>query len=193
MPRFSLLLLTLALLTPNSVHAARIYNIVDYPDLQNGHSLNGTITTTDDAPKDGLLVAEEILDWEWEISGANNLSVVRNSDSSTRVSSIHISNEQIILPLESDAHLRFFPLNPGVQVWHLTWSANTVASGLPSTYRTGFAFRDSFVPYWESNLPSGSNTNWAIATIVPEASSLISAFLALITVLTLYRGCSKVS
>ena len=64
--KYSLLLA--AVTTPAS--AARIYNIVDYPDLQNGHTVTGTITTSDGAPDDGLLDIAEILDWEWEVRDA---------------------------------------------------------------------------------------------------------------------------
>src|SRR5262245_31502657 len=59
-------------------HAARVYQVVNYPLEQFGHTINGTITTTDDAPLDSILQATEILDWQWSITGPHAFSAMRN-------------------------------------------------------------------------------------------------------------------
>lgn len=56
------------------VRAALIYDFVNYPADQNGHALTGTITTADTAPDDGVLMAAEILAWEFEVTGPDALS-----------------------------------------------------------------------------------------------------------------------
>jgi hypothetical protein len=54
-------------------HASRIYTFVNYPDEQSGHTLSGQIVTSDTAPDDGVLVASEILSWEYMIEGPSPL------------------------------------------------------------------------------------------------------------------------
>ena len=189
MPRFSLLLLTLALLTPTSTHAARIYSLIDYPDLQNGHSLRGTITTTDEAPDDGLLKVEEILDWEWEISGPNNLSATFNSlppfESETAIQSVNISAAVIELPRVDNSMLSLSQraiAGRGLTIYNLVWftrfddSTNMILQESAG----GLSGGDFFSLFWRTPFENLDNSSLVIAKVVPEPSSAtLTAFVAL--------------
>ncbi|MCA9239635.1 MAG: hypothetical protein KDA37_05525, partial [Planctomycetales bacterium] len=91
MRHFSWLLIVPLLLAAASAHAERIYRLVDYPDLQNGHTLSGTITTTDDAPDDGLLHAGEIVAWEWSSTGPSVGVIYADHKLDPAVSALDIS------------------------------------------------------------------------------------------------------
>ena len=166
--------------TPIS-HAARIYNIVDYPSLQEGHTLSGTITTTDDAPDDGLLATEEILDWEWEVS--NGLEVtpgqmhptVPHSRSFTEVvGGIEIDSQGIYLPHELrnifKLQINTNTNSRGYNDRRLLWGNGN--AGTPSRYVfNGITEGDIGFQAWGSDLPANPD-RWPIATRVPEPSGL---------------------
>ncbi|MGL4512518.1 MAG: hypothetical protein ACRCT8_05455 [Lacipirellulaceae bacterium] len=63
------MLLSVGCLAAGECSAALLYQLIDYPALQNGYSLSGTIEVSDDAATDGTLTAEEILDWRWRAEG----------------------------------------------------------------------------------------------------------------------------
>ena len=186
--RFALCGLFLAALS-GPASAARIYQLVNYPDLQNGHTLTGTITTTDDAPDDGLLVAAEILGWEWSVSGANSLAGSYTPPPGPQsvnadVHMITISTETIELPLLTNAslQLRQPPIAPGrgspapAMLWGHTFD---VTSGTVQPKNiAGFGAGDVFEAFWSTNLANADVSSWIIATAIPEPSSLILGFCA---------------
>lgn len=78
--------------------AARIYQIVDYPEFQQGYSLRGTITTTDNAHQDGTLDGEEILNWHWAVDGPQAFAFSSGAGSSLDFQGIGITDDAILLP-----------------------------------------------------------------------------------------------
>ena len=186
MPRFSLLLLSLALLAPISAHAARIYNIVDYPDLQNGHSLSGTITTTDDAPDDGMLQEEEVLDWHWEISGPNNITADWVEENSVFTNNILITEDQIQLVLDSNSGMVLITPQdfPTVSLQWVTIKTSVDENLFFSEVAAGFIGRDGLIPYWTSQVETNGETNWVIATVVPEPAAIFIGIVFIITLTT---------
>ena len=177
MKRCSLLLFALTLLASSSAQAARIYNIIDYPDLQSGHSLNGTITTTDDAPDDGMLQEEEVLDWHWEISGPNNISADWVEENSVFIDNIRITEDQILFRLDSISIMRLITpqLNPTVSLQWITIES----SPYHSFFQAGFGGRDALIPYWTGNISSVKEIEWTIATAIPEPSAILVGILSI--------------
>lgn len=183
MPIKTLFLLALTLscwLGSVPTHAARIYNIVDYPDLQNGHTVSGTITVSDSAPEDGLLTTEEILDWEWEVS--DGLEVTPGQMHPTEPDSSSFTE---VLGIEIDSQGVYFSHELG-QIFKLQINTNTNSrgynthdlawlSGFPdfsSLYAfSGIIGGDMLTVAWVTDLPA-SPDRWLIATSVPEPSGL---------------------
>ena len=203
MARFSLLLLSLALLMSTPANAARIYNIVDYPDLQNGHSLSGTITTTDEAPDDGLLQEEEILDWEWEISGDNSFHASfdeSNHLSTVSRSHVSISKSEIGIRLDDFAILRFteFPMPENPTERGLIWFSGTdimdpneVLFSETIAYYSDEDNRRSPIAIWNNLLPSSSSDYWTVAVVIPEPSAVILLLANMVTLTLMLRSCSS--
>ena len=71
-PALPIAAFTFCVLLSTPCQAFRIYRFVNYPLIQEGHTLDGTITVTDDAPVDSFLDTDEILDREWTVAGPNN-------------------------------------------------------------------------------------------------------------------------
>lgn len=172
-------------------HAERVYHLVDYPALQNGHTLSGTITTTDDAPADGILKTAEILDWHWSITGQNPYSAYYNPSPPTGLTTnlaqnIAISASIIGLPMDAAArlYLNHFPMTgapPGSIELFLSWQTFLNNQG---TYASSSALqypaRDTQIPIWTSFLTSPSNI-WLVAVAIPEPSIFISLLLLIVT------------
>ena len=63
------------LLFLSSVATANIiYSIENHAATQDGHSLSGTIVTTSAAPTDGVLMAAEIVSWNFSVTGPSSFS-----------------------------------------------------------------------------------------------------------------------
>ena len=190
MNRKLLLLLVLGLIAPSTAYATRIYSLVDYPDLQNGHSLRGTITTTDEAHDDGMLVTEEIVNWEWEVSDEFNTIVgigqlepaIPNSSTLMEVSGIQIDSHGIYLPQDLESFLSLeIEINNnsrGFNIRRLSW-----LNGNPNTpvryIFNGITGGDIGFLAWGSDLPTNPD-RWLIATSVPEPSSATLAAIVVI-------------
>ena len=183
-------LLVVLPLCAGTVDAARIYRLVDYPDLQNGHTLSGTITTTDDAPDDGLLDLAEILDWEWEVSDGLEITtgqmhpVELDSQSFTETVGIEIDSQGIYFPHELGNRLKLQILtnldSRGSNDWRLGWFNGNASP--PSVYVFGGIVEgDIGIQSWGSDLPNDQD-RWLIATIVPEPSAVPLAAMLLATI-----------
>ena len=185
MNRKLLFLLVLGLIAPSTAHSAQIYSLVDYPDLQNGYTVSGTITTAAGAPDDGLLAEEEILDWQWEVSNGMEMFVGQmhpiepDSSSLTEVlGGIEIDSQGIYLPhvlgntfkLEIGTNLN----SRGANQWRLLWG-NGTAFPLSQYVFNGVRGGDIGFQAWSSDLPATPN-RWQIAARVPEPSGLALSF-----------------
>jgi hypothetical protein len=194
MSRFCLLCcLTLFTLLPaEAARAARIYRLVDYPALQNGHALTGTITTTDDAPIDSVLQANEILDWRWSITGASKLSATHALPSSpdlptTRAEGITITSASIEIPFDSSAvlFLRQIDSGFGPLIRSVVWftELNNMTGEYATQNAASYFAGDILIRYWLNPLAQSPNSSrWIVATIVPEPLSgwlMIEAFICL--------------
>jgi len=167
-------------LLPDKCDAAHIYNLVDYPDLQNGHTVTGTITTTDDAPDDGLLDIAEVLDWEWEVSDGLEVTIGEmhpiepDSISFTEVLGIGIDSQGIYFPHELGNRFKLeigTNLNSrGSNLRRLAW-LNGNASPLSVYVFNGVTEGDIGFRAWGTDLPANPN-RWLIAERVPEPSGL---------------------
>ena len=164
-----------------AAHAARIYELVNYPDLQSGHTLSGTITTTDDAPDDGLLETEEIRDWEWMISGQTNIWAVYEPTNGTAYpptisEDIAISPSSIELPSTAEATLSLMVVDDlgggSVHTVGVGWATYFLNSSdiFVSVNSTSLFFDDVVQDYWYSTLDPPQESNWVIAEFIPEPS-----------------------
>jgi hypothetical protein len=172
------------LLSPGSSKAARIYSLVNYPDLQNGHTLSGTITTTDDAPDDGLLDLAEILDWEWSVTGPNDFAAQfappAPHTSTTIVRNIAISPKSIEMASIPDANLRLAstsgPTGRGMNAYRLNWFTSLEDASNEQLLRTvasGVEQGDFARRFWSDNFTSPVENSIVIARLVPEPSTLL--------------------
>jgi hypothetical protein len=167
--------------------AARVYQFVDYPADQEGYSLTGTITTTDDAPLDSILDAAEILDWQWSITGPYPFSASRADflTDHTAATGVRISQTAIELllatvdrPQLSQLQLsRQTSLTPRGSLGHtLSWGTRYDAmSGHFNFYSARSLHGDAIQGYWGTQPTSLGSSTWAIAVAIPEPGTLGTA------------------
>lgn len=172
----------LALAVP--VKAERIYQLIDYPAIENGHTLSGTITTSDDAPADGILNTAEILDWQWTITGPHSYSAMSSSPVSPgfvpiRVIGAGISEEAIRMPLNSDADLLLqqnlsTSTGRGSQLLGVRWLNvfETLSSSFRRRYSAGLLEGDVENSFWSVEFPVPADSLRTVAILVPEPSSI---------------------
>ena len=169
------------------VYADRVYQLVDYPAVQSGYSLSGSITTTDDAPADRKLALNEVIDWQYHISGPVNLSATLGpnpifpSIPTTDIQNISISSQAIELPpvVESQVvsdisfidFIDFMDGAPGWSIVALVWKTGLGDRRDPGTRVTTEAFT-SEDPLWSVENNVGSSA-WVIARYVPEPASIV--------------------
>lgn len=175
MQRSTLLLIFPLLLAAADAHAERVYRLVDYPDLQNGHSLSGTITTTDDAPEDGLLISEEITNWSWTVTGAHIATQSSEVETLKVLQGIGITDDAILLPQWKEARLE---LRSSLEIgfgesFFLRWVSRPDTSNSSFTYSTSLTGFDGDLPrsFWVADLHSMPSRMHAIATAVPGPGS----------------------
>ena len=186
-------------LCAGTVDAARIYRLVDYLDLQNGHTVTGTITTTDEAPEDGLLETDEIVDWEWEVSDGAQVTVglmhptQPHSVSITESVGIGIDSEGIYFPHELGNILRLqiaTNLNSrGSNMRRLAWFDGS-ATPFSKYVFNGVTEGDILFRAWGSDLPT-EPARWLIAERVPEPSGLALACCVITCAVAVLRGWRK--
>lgn len=66
-----------------SAQADLVYDFQSHSADQSGHSLTGSIVTTDNAINDGILITSEVVSWNWSISGPNAASVSSTDSGAT--------------------------------------------------------------------------------------------------------------
>lgn len=148
-----------------------IYTMEDHPAFQNGHSLSGTITTTDTAPDDGLLLSSEIVDWAFSVSGPNAFTAAKSTGSPAPVvtGAVGISPTAITMQFPvidpSVNELTFSQMAGGPTIRYLQ-VLDFTGPGVFGEY-SGIATAGSDA--WQS-LPdeTGLGNPWLIATAVPE-------------------------
>lgn len=159
--------------------AARIYKLVDYPALQNGYTLNGTITVADTATDDSVLAVSEVLSWNWRVSGAGQLHASGNSP--PQINSIVVTENAILFPLEAVANdailrLRDPTLTGRTPQPTLLWyhGFDDEIGELVPTFTAGSA-TDVFVEAWSSRLVNNGAPYLVVARYVPEpATSMLT-------------------
>lgn len=183
--------------------ADRVYALVDYPAYQNGHALRGSITTTDDAPLDSLLTTNEILAWNWQLSGANTFAATSTDftiDDKTSVQ-VRITDSAIELPqnlnLTGPAILRLgraTPLSRGILAHHIRWQSRPLLP--PATPENTFGAAkvegDAVLSYWNTNFEPVS-LYWTVAVAVPEPTSFGLAFVGACGVILTRRAPRKLT
>lgn len=159
--------------------ASLIYSFEDYANFQNGHTLSGTITTTDSAPDDGLLVSAEILDWSFSVIGPNGFSASKNANSPPEVfGEVGISATQITIgfpPNEPEANELNFQTGLGQfpQLRYLQIN-DPFGAGVIEQYEAGLSGSA-----WQTFPNALGGNPWVVATAavtaapLPEPSSLL--------------------
>jgi hypothetical protein len=174
---------SLVLLTITTARADHVYKLIDYPANQNGHTLNGTITTTDDAPNDSLLNVAEILSWQWSISGPNSFAANSTEflDNASVALGVQITTEAISLPaptLSDPGPFRLVlsrrtslggrgELSHGL-MWH---SVNTPSTGTTNISSAGRMQGDAIQSYWSGSATFPGRLGWVVAVAVPEPTT----------------------
>lgn len=158
-------------------HADLVYDFYNHPLDQNGHSLSGTITTTDTAHADGSLTAGEVISWSWSTSGSNPISGSSSDlNSSTLINGwVSISPTEITLAQPNIMSQEQYGLVLSGSAGRLIWVRDEDGFG-------GFTELFEAQGSWQSYSPGMSNTDpWLVATVstVPEPSSGL-ALLALV-------------
>jgi hypothetical protein len=176
-----------ALAIASPAHADRVYRIVEYPHLQSGHTLAGTITTTNAAPADGVLTLAEILSWEWKVVGpwtsasgftatstdpVMDQSVVQNVSISPRA--IYLEHTVFGQPYQGELRLsREWPISWGSLGHWLLWRKRSTSD---SSWIDAFDARkfegDVDRVFWLGNPNISTSARFTIAT-VPEPTSIV--------------------
>ena len=153
-----LILAGIALSTPEATAGSVVYSMVDYPSLQNGYSVGGTITATN-----GSISA-----WDITISQGTDLLVTFVPNNSNFDSSPTVTSSEIYAPAESDTGLY---LNTNPITSFIEWDT------LGSTYAGAISIQNQEGWLQTDNIPA--DQPFTIATLaptpVPEPSSCVLA------------------
>jgi hypothetical protein len=180
-----LIVICLFLATCLPSRADRVYQLVDYPANQNGHTLNGTITTTDDAPNDSLLDVAEILSWQWGISGPNSFAANSTEflTNSSVALGVQITTEAISLPAPTLSDPGPFRLvlsrrtslgGRGELSHGLMWqSVNTPSAGTTNISSAGRMQGDAIQSFWSGSATFPGRSGWVAAVAIPEPTTLL--------------------
>jgi hypothetical protein len=166
-------------------HADRVYQLVDYPANQNGHTLSGTITTTDDAPNDSLLDLSEILSWQWSITGPNTFAANSTEflDNTSLALGVQITTQAISLPVANFGDpgpfrlelSRRTSLGSRGQLSHsLAWqSVNTPSAGTTNFSSANRQSGDAVQSFWFGSATFPSSSSWVVAVAIPEPMTIL--------------------
>lgn len=105
--------------------AATVYTFVDYPSMQNGYTLAGTITT-DGTTGTYALNSEHVLGWEFSLTGGP-LAYSMTSDDGTAEGDISVSSTTIVPVLELFSFCGFYQ---GGGTTRLIWYGQTEFPGM---------------------------------------------------------------
>jgi hypothetical protein len=163
------------------------YNIVNYPDFQNGWTLSGTITTDGTT---GFIIEKNIKSWMFTITKGDSTFTVSNTTANasiTRLGNLKATATELLLPMP--------PASGGVNEFGLGVvipDANVIVSWIQQINLGG----DDISRYdgtaskgvdqgWNVNPNTttglGSKANWVIAT-VPEPSTFFLAGVGVVCV-----------
>jgi len=150
---------------PSAVLADRTYNIQNYPDLQNGWTLSGTITTDGTI---GTIQSTNILSWTWTVTSGVNSLTFSSTDPGAMVytGGITATGAGLFVTNQNQQYIDLADYNPGGQVW-LTASTTNISLAAPLDNNPG--------SYTTRTEEPGSSA-WLFASpspvAVPEPSSL---------------------
>jgi hypothetical protein len=159
----------LALLTAvGPAKADIIYNLMDYPALQNGYDISGTITTDGTL---GNLTSGNIVSWQFTILAAGQ-PVASASAGQWLISgpSFYATASSITL---AGTSVDLYEGPPGGALYYLV-SAGRAHPGL---LETSANVENSGPDYWSTALPDSGTFLYATAASVPEPSSLATLVL----------------
>ncbi len=167
-------------LSTRDAGAVLIYDFASYPADQDGHSLAGTIVTTDSAPNDGFLMDAEILSWAFEVSGPRGFSSSSSDPSSDAqvFGNVAITTTEITMAypqtLGDTNDLQFYGNNFGSRLAYFRVN-DPFLVGVFSTYTANRNRLNANDAAWTVNNPLMNNSPqtsidapWVIATRVPE-------------------------
>ncbi len=189
--------ITISSIWAPSANAALIYDLANYPADQNGHSLSGTITTTDTAPDDGQLLATEILSWEIDVIGPHGFSgAMSDANSNTLAAGVAITPTEIVLPYPQIIGVYDFQLYIKDHAARLAYvrAHEPFGVGFFSFYTAERpAAPDAWhvvEPLMNNSPPNHGTAPWVVGTRVPEPSSLM--LLCSLAGVALFRRSLKV-
>ena len=177
-----------------SVASARTYELQNYPTEQGGHTLSGFVTTTDDAADDGLLMVDEIVDWEFSVAGPNSFS-----DSFSDAALPGIVGDVVITAEEIT--LAFPPNDPGFNAFELVSNGRSrpglsylrvnepLVAGTFDQYTGSVSGTEQAWQTFPSEL--GGTNPWVIAIAIPEPSSIQLAIFSLTGIGSIRRRYRK--
>jgi hypothetical protein len=162
-----------ALFGAPAADAALVYALVDYPDLQNGYRLSGSITVSDSAAIDGLLDEHEVQDWVVRLEGRTQVTATKQPGTRVQISNIGISQAGITLPIDQRAYFYIWTTTyetPNLLLTNIAWEtvAHSNSTYNSSFYTAGHRLRDSITPYWYSDIKGTLGPNVEIARTIPE-------------------------
>jgi len=173
----TIMLFTLLTLPPAVMAGSTTYNIVNYPDLQNGWTLSGTITTDGTI---GPIGSSDITSWTWTVTEAGISQTYRSTDpgASTYLFGIE-ADGGVYFPTESRPPVPYEEIqlstNSGTLVDMLSTLQNPAEFGGLTYYFDTTATSATQGEYW-SGQTSGSVSPYqllhGIPFAVPEPSTL---------------------
>jgi hypothetical protein len=161
----TLLMLTGIAIAPRAARADRVYDIVNYPSLQSGDTVSGTITTDGvtgtDLPVTNFFGPSHIIDWNVTLSDSNGpiVSFTRSDSDFSGTTFSATPTELIINPADYDS--LSFQILLGINPNFVSFGWYGEGSFVDYSYGTFFG------PYWAT----GVSGPFIVATAVPEPST----------------------
>ncbi len=170
----SLLILAAISLIPTEVGADSItYNVVNYPALQNGFTVSGTITTNGATGTD--LPTNDITSWDITITQASTTILTFNPSNSTTFLNDTFNATTTELNVASGGSIEFETPSPLTEI---AWSGTTTNTRYES-YDVNYAENDVYL--WNAaNYDPASQP--VASTTVPEPSSAVLAVIGAVSV-----------
>ena len=187
-PLLTLLVVGWALAVPRQANADVIYNVIDYPTLQNGYTVTGTITTDGTI---GAIGPNDITNWDVTISlnGVTDITFNRNSPNAGITFAEGVTATATSITVPQSSFLGFRSIVNGA-FCDIDWPG-------PDRSFSTYNAEDTNGTLWSSSFPA-PYTVATTAAAVPEPSTAALAALGAFTLLayrwhrhrsTVFLGC----
>jgi PEP-CTERM motif len=179
LPAFAVL--TLVMVNAGTVAGGDItYDVVNYPSLQNGFTVSGTIPT--DGTTGDFLTQNNVVSYDLTVLQGNTVVFTETTaNSEGLLAQFQATTQALSIPISNADEFQFNSTEDNTLVW-----SNSNGLGNPASYA---AFSDTGATLWNSSWTGTDPVFVAASAAVPEPTSV--ALLAMGAVRLIGQGCFR--